>query len=182
MVKTKQVKRAVMYNKIGLNCWHRLLLILVFLFVIVGSVSATTYVRYDSIGRFDIEDSDGNIDDDGSTSYSGAVISGDDVENAQTSTSWNDKWLVTGLSDVQGNSDIKLSSNFAINQNQLNNTDEFGIWYDATGDGDVNDADDYPIYNDIFISDLTGDSITVKPAMRVGNSSYLAGRIFELKG
>ncbi len=121
-----------------------------------------------------------NIDDSILTTYSSG-FSGDDVLTGTTDASWAGKWLVTDLSDIYGNDFIKLSNNFAINPNYVNNTEKYGIWFDATSDGDVGDAEDYPIYNDIYIVNRTINDITIKPVMRVGNASYLEKRIFTLK-
>ena len=158
-----------------------LLLVLLFLIFNVGTVSAATHVSYGLDGRFDIVGSDQDIDGRGSTSYSGASISGDDVENALTNDSWINKWLVTDLSDLYEVNYINLSSNFAIKQNQANNTDKYGVWHDVNGDSGVNGSDDYPIYNDLFFANRSTDSLTVKPAMRVGNASHLRGKVFKLK-
>ncbi len=127
-----------------------------------------------------------DIDDSSSTSGGGTSASGDDF--LKTTFTGNDSW--DGVSIVKSWTfwASNISSNIVGYQTggtylqQTNTSEKYGIKYDATGDGDVKDSDDYVVYNEIKIEDAELSDITIKPIMRVGNASYLKNRVFKLKG
>ncbi len=138
--------------------------------------------------QYDEED----IDDTDSTVYPNGGTSGDDMEERDTKliSDIDESWLVTELSNwnttgTKGNQ-TQLSTNFRFCKNlacqQTNATTSYGIWFDADGDGDIDKADDWPIYNDIFIVERTLPDITITPALRIGNASYLENDVVEIKG
>jgi hypothetical protein len=114
--------------------------------------------------------------DDRNTVYPGGSA-GDDVEETEVDRGWEDKWLT----DLDKSGLIGLSPNWDIKPDQIN-TENFGVWFDADGDGEVNHAEDYPVYNDIFFVRKRVDTLTIKSALRLGSCEFLEGKTFEIMG
>jgi hypothetical protein len=154
------------------------------------SVSRLDILR--GIGPFDLDDvledfeEIHDIDDDSNTEAPGALPDnrGDDfILTPAPRQEFDDKWIVTELSN-QGDGEflIDLSDNWAINQFQRTNTRHHGVWRNVDGRTNIDKANDFPVYNDIFIVDRTESSITILPALRVGNLQHLHGNVIELGG
>jgi hypothetical protein len=138
-----------------------------------------------SIGHF-LDDLDGNL----ATEISGLPRdSGDDVKLEDLEDDADEHWLVTELSNLRtlslpsGQSEIELSDNWPNwSTDPTDATENYGIWFDADGDGDIESADDWPIYNDIFIVDRSRTNVTIVPALRIGNLDSLLHEVIEIKG
>ncbi|MFQ6137394.1 MAG: hypothetical protein ACE5PM_09485, partial [Candidatus Hydrothermarchaeales archaeon] len=143
--------------------------------VISDKVSATFKVTTGAGITFEYVSQD--IDDDfwGTEDDDYSNPAGEDVDTNRT---WELSWLI---SDNVGNATFGPGLG-APNAALANNTEDIGLRYDATGDGDVKDSDDYPYYNDIYIEEWSINDITIKPVMRVGSGSTLENKVFKLKG
>ncbi len=134
-------------------------------------------------------DGENNLDNELETTASGGG-DGDDVMPTDTSTpinglkgdDYDEKWLVTDLSNHGEKGIVQLSSNWAITQDNTNNSRAYGLWVDGDFSGDIERDRDWPVYNDIRILDWMRNEILLQPAMRAGNITSLLGRVIEIKG
>ncbi|MFQ5974886.1 MAG: hypothetical protein ACE5J5_01030 [Candidatus Hydrothermarchaeales archaeon] len=130
------------------------------------------------------------------------VTDTNDVATTATASTWAEKWLSNLSNTVDIGEQLGcINSTYmgiignttelnytADNQKQsgymqaTNATEKCGIRYDATGNGKVDDSDDYAVYNDLKFDDRTLTELVVKPVMRVGNASYMKNKVFKLKG
>jgi hypothetical protein len=134
--------------------------------------------KYTSPGGEEIELTfeSGDIDD-LRTVYPGGT-NGDDVESKEVTRSWEGEWLT----DLGNKKMVGLSTNWDIKPNNTLNSENYGIWFDATGDGDVDDTEDYPVYNDILFVRKIGDLLIIRPALRLGDCTFLEGKSVEIRG
>ena len=113
----------------------------------------------------------GDIDDVSSTADDFTRVA------AASVATWELKWIFTDAAGITNTTQLG-----SPNANLVNNTKDLGLRYDATGDGDVSDSDDYSVYNDIYVEERTINQLTITPVMRVGSAATLLNNIFELKG
>ncbi|RMF88991.1 MAG: hypothetical protein D6733_07300, partial [Methanobacteriota archaeon] len=142
------------------KAWIVVLAVLVIMAVVPSAIGSGS----PSVISFSYED--GNIDDNLGTAYTDSpLFEGDDFEKTLANEDWSGKYL-TELS----------------NEGMIRTTPNLSIKYDATGDGDIDDRDDYLVYNDLFFEDVSNKSIKLTPKYRVGYVEDLKGRVFKVKG
>jgi hypothetical protein len=132
---------------------------------------------------YSLEDLDGDLD----TASLGSNV-GDDFSRTDTSTGgfrrddYDDKWLVTDISNFGSEGVIPLSGNWMISESNPNNGGDYGIWFDGDDSGDIEKKTDWPIYNDVKILEWERNSITIMPALRLGNMKTLSGMVIKIHG
>ena len=113
-----------------------------------------------------------DVDDNIFTNYNGG-FGGDDVERTAITSSDEGQWSVV---------DAVVQTSWSLDPNDPLANTLVGIKFDATGDGDVDDADDYVIYNDVKILERKSTELTIKPVLRFGNAEVLVGQSFKIRG